>query len=264
MPRIRSIKPEFWSDAAIARLDIFTRLLYIALWTFADDEGRGRAIAKEISGYAFPHDNDIDNAQVEAALQTLAATERIVLYDIKGVQHFQVSQWKKHQKVNRATASRIEAPEGYESPPVFTIQTAQPAEPPQITFPAAPQITAAPAAPEPRRAHAQAAETSRDTSLRPPRSDPPQTYVDFLTVWNCSPEQIAYADSVCQNRPNAPAAREPERRAKYMKSIIDGAGQPGAAVGAAPQNAVVAPRSLVEMAQDNQRVSREIQQKGHA
>lgn len=39
MARIRSIKPEFWSDAKIADLPKATALFFIALWNFADDQG---------------------------------------------------------------------------------------------------------------------------------------------------------------------------------------------------------------------------------
>lgn len=39
MARIRSIKPEFWSDVKIANLPKATALFFIALWNFADDQG---------------------------------------------------------------------------------------------------------------------------------------------------------------------------------------------------------------------------------
>lgn len=39
MARIRSIKPEFWTDGKVRRLGDPTALLFIALWTFADDYG---------------------------------------------------------------------------------------------------------------------------------------------------------------------------------------------------------------------------------
>jgi hypothetical protein len=38
-PRIRSIKPEFWTDEKIAELPKATALFFIALWNFADDQG---------------------------------------------------------------------------------------------------------------------------------------------------------------------------------------------------------------------------------
>lgn len=39
MARIRSIKPEFWSDGKVRRLSDTTALFFIALWNFCDDAG---------------------------------------------------------------------------------------------------------------------------------------------------------------------------------------------------------------------------------
>jgi len=39
MARNRIIKPEFWADAKVGRLSFGARLLYIAMWNFADDYG---------------------------------------------------------------------------------------------------------------------------------------------------------------------------------------------------------------------------------
>ncbi len=113
MARIRMIKPEFWSDATVARLDIFARLFYVALWNFADDEGRGRAIARELLGFAFPLDDDIGVADIESALCALESHCRIILYEADGVRHYQIVHWDEHQKINRPTASRLPPPPGF-------------------------------------------------------------------------------------------------------------------------------------------------------
>ena len=39
MPRIRTIKPEFWTDSKIVALTPHARLLFIGMWNFADDHG---------------------------------------------------------------------------------------------------------------------------------------------------------------------------------------------------------------------------------
>jgi hypothetical protein len=117
MARIRSIKPEFWCDATIATFDFFARLFYIAMWNFADDEGRGRAIVRELAGFAFPLDDDLPNAQIEHAVQAIAQSGRIILYNVSGVRHFQIVNWKEHQNINRPTASRFPAPEEHLSAP---------------------------------------------------------------------------------------------------------------------------------------------------
>lgn len=40
--RIRAIKPEFWRSQDISNLDIETRLLFIGLWSYVDDNGVGQ------------------------------------------------------------------------------------------------------------------------------------------------------------------------------------------------------------------------------
>ncbi|OFN78463.1 hypothetical protein HMPREF2526_08400 [Corynebacterium sp. HMSC070E08] len=57
MPRIRSIKPEFWDSPSTARADLAVRLVYIAMWNWADDSGRGTANLKELEAFCFPNDD---------------------------------------------------------------------------------------------------------------------------------------------------------------------------------------------------------------
>jgi len=39
MARIRTIKPEFWTDGDMFKLSRDARLFYIGLWNFCDDNG---------------------------------------------------------------------------------------------------------------------------------------------------------------------------------------------------------------------------------
>ena len=39
MSRIRTIKPDFWTDEKIVQLPFEARLFFIGMWNFADDEG---------------------------------------------------------------------------------------------------------------------------------------------------------------------------------------------------------------------------------
>lgn len=109
MPRIRTIKPEFWTDEKVAHLTFFERLLFIALWNFADDEGRGRMIAKEINGFAFPLD-DVTDKQVQDGLMRLAELSLIKIYKPEGIPCFYIPSWKRHQIINRPSRSKIPAP----------------------------------------------------------------------------------------------------------------------------------------------------------
>lgn len=49
-PRIRTVKPEYWTDGKIKRLSDSCALFYIALWNFCDDEGKHRLDYDELAG----------------------------------------------------------------------------------------------------------------------------------------------------------------------------------------------------------------------
>jgi len=40
MPRIRSIKPEFWCDGEVHKLSDAAALFFVGIWNFCDDQGR--------------------------------------------------------------------------------------------------------------------------------------------------------------------------------------------------------------------------------
>lgn len=48
MPRIRSIKPEFWTDGCNLELSDSCALFFIGLWNFCDDEGKHRLDLKQL------------------------------------------------------------------------------------------------------------------------------------------------------------------------------------------------------------------------
>jgi len=112
--RIRTIKPEFWTDKRVASWDHFTRLLFIGLWSAADDHGRGSAESARLASELFPYDLSRDPretlARVAAGLDTLAASCRITLYDVEGEAFYEVSSWTKHQRVDNAGKPRVPMP----------------------------------------------------------------------------------------------------------------------------------------------------------
>lgn len=111
MPRIRSIKPEFWSDRKMAlKLSRDVRLFYVSLWNHADDEGRFNATTSVVKGATFPHDEDIHGSVIELYMSALVHTHRLVLYELDGERWGWLPHFLKHQRINRPTPSRIPAP----------------------------------------------------------------------------------------------------------------------------------------------------------
>ena len=56
MARIRSVKPEFWEDEAVGQLSLGARLLFIASWNLADDEGLLRWTPAYLKAAVFMYD----------------------------------------------------------------------------------------------------------------------------------------------------------------------------------------------------------------
>lgn len=111
MARIRSIKPEFWSDYRLAQdLTRDERLFYIALWNEADDEGRFLAHPRRLLGVVFPYDDDLHESFIERSLNRLAETGRLILYEVNGEPYGQLTKFKDHQRVNRPQPSKLPAP----------------------------------------------------------------------------------------------------------------------------------------------------------
>jgi hypothetical protein len=114
MGRIRQVKPEFWTSLAIGELSRDARLLFIGLWNYADDEGRGVDDARLIKGDVFPLDDDMGAAEVEALMCELAAKGRVLRYTSVsphgGRRYISVTNWSEHQYVQRKRPSLLPAP----------------------------------------------------------------------------------------------------------------------------------------------------------
>lgn len=109
MPRIRTIKPEIWSDEKISRLEPLTRLVFVGLISIADDRGRLVDNLKSLDGQLFP---STDDSCLEA-LQTLASLGRIERYTSGSEQPLiQITNWHKHQKVDKPSRYSLPAPPG--------------------------------------------------------------------------------------------------------------------------------------------------------
>lgn len=104
--RIRTIKPEFWQHETLAALPDFTRLMAVALLNYADDEGYFLASAPLIRGNLFPFEDD--STKILRTLEELSKVGWIKLgKDETGRQVGFVVNFRKHQKIDRANASKL-------------------------------------------------------------------------------------------------------------------------------------------------------------
>lgn len=107
MARIRTIKPEFWTDSKIVRLPFEARLLFIGIWNFCDDDGFIPFDPLQIKLQVMP----ADNVNVGVLLELLIAEGLLEVVDLTcGGVALRVAHFADHQKVSHAKPSLI-APE---------------------------------------------------------------------------------------------------------------------------------------------------------
>jgi hypothetical protein len=107
MARIRSVKPEFFLNEAVAALDFEWRLLFIGLWTQADRAGRLEDRPARLKASILPY----DPVDIEVGLRRLTDAGLIIRYDSDGRAFIAIPTWEKHQQPHvRESESQIPAP----------------------------------------------------------------------------------------------------------------------------------------------------------
>ncbi len=100
MARIRSIKPDFWSSEDVISVSRNARLLFIGLWTFADDLGNGPAGPKGLKVKIFPGDQDVSQGKLEKWLYELESQGLVRIYSVDDKQYYHVTTWE-HQRIDK-------------------------------------------------------------------------------------------------------------------------------------------------------------------
>lgn len=123
--RIRSIRPEFWSSEDIAAMDWTTRLVFIGLWSYVDDNGVGRDVEKLIVADLFPLEDDPRDtlATVSRSLARLSEGGQITRYTSDGRPYLHINAWSKHQRIDKAAKSRYPLPTSDNTQPRETVAT---------------------------------------------------------------------------------------------------------------------------------------------
>jgi hypothetical protein len=119
MPRIRTIKPEFWTDPVMVQLDPLARLFYIGTWNFAMcDQGHIEDDPFRLKLQILP----AENCDVESLINTLVKVGRLTRLEVDGDKYLHVRKLAEHQKVDgrwapRCPVCKVEAsPELTETP----------------------------------------------------------------------------------------------------------------------------------------------------
>ena len=114
MPRIRSIKPEFFTSEVIAALPVSARLTFIGLWTHVDDNGVTVDNPKLITAAVWPLEDDPREALARTSgdLTRLSTAGLIQRYEVSGRRYLFVTSWDEHQRVSHPSKPRYPRPTG--------------------------------------------------------------------------------------------------------------------------------------------------------
>jgi hypothetical protein len=102
MPRIRTIKPEFFSHEELASKSAHARLLAIGLLTLADCKGRLRWVPMQVHSQVFPWEASV---KIQVLLGELIECDYVVHYEHEGKQYVEICNFTKHQRLSGKEAS---------------------------------------------------------------------------------------------------------------------------------------------------------------
>jgi hypothetical protein len=106
--RIRTVKPEFWTDEQVMELSPLARLLFIGMWNFCDDRGVHPASTKTLKAEVFPAD-DITADQIGGLVTEMIRQGLLTEFEAQGRRWWAVTGWH-HQMINRPSTSKYPAP----------------------------------------------------------------------------------------------------------------------------------------------------------
>lgn len=103
MARIRTIKPDFYTDETLGECSPTTRLLFIGMWSHADDHGNLDRSSKQLRAQVFPY----DSLECEPLIQELLSKELVIEYQYEGKKYLHVPGFTEHQKIEKKSLPKF-------------------------------------------------------------------------------------------------------------------------------------------------------------
>lgn len=100
MPR-RMIDPKIWVNLKVGSLPDLARLLFIGIFSTADDDGRLEAEPKFLKATLFPYDEDKKAETVRKLRDDCVSSGLIRVYNKNGREYLDIPGWREHQKIRK-------------------------------------------------------------------------------------------------------------------------------------------------------------------
>ena len=109
MARKRMIDPSIWINEDFGTLTNLAKLVFIGLFSMADDEGRGKASPAYIKAVLFPYNDDLRVADIEKTLSEISSKMSVIFYSCDENKYYTLTSWNKWQKIDKPSDSSIPA-----------------------------------------------------------------------------------------------------------------------------------------------------------
>jgi hypothetical protein len=106
MPRIRTVKPEFWNDEKLGQEPESIMLTYIGIWNFSDDYGVVKANHLWLKNQIYPYKSNLRIDVFSTWLNRLVELEALIPFTYRGESFFCIRTFRKHQKVDHPSKAR--------------------------------------------------------------------------------------------------------------------------------------------------------------
>lgn len=110
MARKRMISPEIWESQSFSLLSDLAKIVFISLFSHADDEGRGIAKPTYIMNTTFPYDENRRVADIKKALSEIALKMSVQFYNVNGNEYYVMQRWERWQKIDKPSKSKLPPP----------------------------------------------------------------------------------------------------------------------------------------------------------
>lgn len=107
MARIRTIKPQHWSDKALATMSFQAHLLWVGTWNFSDDAGVIEADLMLMRSNIFPRRKDVSIEQIGQWIEELVAAKFIIPFDYEDESYYLQRTFHVHQKIDKPQPSKV-------------------------------------------------------------------------------------------------------------------------------------------------------------
>lgn len=101
------IDPTMWINEDFGTLSTLAKLVFIGLFSNADDEGKGKASPAYIKAVLFPYNDDLRIADIEKALSEISSKMSVIFYSCDENKYYTLTSWNTFQKIDKPSESKI-------------------------------------------------------------------------------------------------------------------------------------------------------------